>query len=46
VPMSSALNLAVRSCSSTAVEGRYFNSSSALSAHALIHGLVIRRCRP
>ncbi len=55
VPMSSALNpsrrlpivlVAVRSCSSTAVEGRYFNSSSALSAHALIPGLAIRGCSP
>ena len=45
VPMSSALNpsrhlpialVAVRSCSSTAIEDRYFDSSSAASAQALI----------
>jgi hypothetical protein len=55
VPMSSALNpsrrspidlVTVRSCSSTAVEGRCFNSLSAVSAHALIPGLAIRGCRP
>jgi hypothetical protein len=55
VPMSSALNpsrrspivlVAVHSCSSTAVEDRYFNSSSAVPAHALIPGLAICGCRP
>jgi hypothetical protein len=55
VPMSSALNpsrrlpivlVTVRSCSSTVVEDRYFDSSSAVSAQALIPRLAIRGCRP